>query len=269
MIDLAEALKAEPPRLVAKKERPTGTFSIRALRRLAVWAMAAAGALLIAVLTSRSQIGLERIALVFGHHPAQVATSAVDPQAGETQRLADAVRGLTASEEQIRSRLAAVEHNLDDVTGSVSKQIEAASATRRSDDGPSVAATAAVSVSLPPPTASLPPILTSPPATVIPSAEAASSGSRPQYGVDIGSGLTVEALRARWDAIRSAHPQLFVGLQPVVNVKEVPRANRIELRLIAGPIAEPVAAAKLCASLSLFALYCQPTIFDGQHLALR
>ena len=76
-------------------------------------------------------------------------------------------------------------------------------------------------------------------------------------------------LRMRWATIRTAHPQLFEGLEPVISVREVPRSNRIELRLVADPIAQPGAAAQLCAQLSLWGLFCQPTIFDGQHLALR
>ncbi len=92
---------------------------------------------------------------------------------------------------------------------------------------------------------------------------------RIEYGVDIGSGLTLEALRLRWNTIRAAHPQLFENLAPIVSVKELPRANRIELRLVAGPLADAGAAAQLCAALAPFRLYCQPTMFDGQHLALR
>ena len=74
--------------------------------------------------------------------------------------------------------------------------------------------------------------------------------SQTEFGVDIGSGLTIQALRTRWAAIRTAHPQLFEGLEPIVSVKEVPRTNRIELRLVAGPIAQAGTAAQLCAQLS-------------------
>ena len=89
------------------------------------------------------------------------------------------------------------------------------------------------------------------------------------FGIDIGSGLTLQALRMRWAAIRTAHPQFFEGLDPIISVREVPHSNRIELRLMAGPIAQPGTAAALCAQLAALGLYCQPTIYDGQHLALR
>jgi len=41
------------------------------------------------------------------------------------------------------------------------------------------------------------------------------------------------------------------------------------LRLVVGPIAQPSAAKELCASLTPFGLFCQPTLYDGQRLALR
>ena len=37
-----------------------------------------------------------------------------------------------------------------------------------------------------------------------------------EYGVDIGSAVSIQALRARWAGIRSAHPQLFEGLAPTI-----------------------------------------------------
>ncbi len=276
MIDLAEALKAEPlvrkplvgTPLVAKRPVAKKTFTMRGLRRVMVWGATAAGALLIAVITGRSEGAAERIALVL--HPAkQVAMQQFDAQA-ETQRLAETLRGLAANDEQIKSRLAAVEHDMNDVTGSITQQLKAADATRRSDDGPSVAATAAMTAAMVAPVAMPAAAVAPPPGAIKTSVESALPAlSQTEFGVDIGSGLTIQALRTRWAAIRTAHPQLFEGLEPIVSVKEVPRTNRIELRLVAGPIAQAGTAAQLCAQLSVLGLFCQPTIFDGQRLALR
>lgn len=277
MIDLAEALKAEPSGFVgtrlaetprwAKRPAAKKVFTMQGLRRLTVWGAAAAGALLIAALTSRSEVAVERVALVL-HHPKPAAPPPFDAQA-ETRQLAEAVRGLKVNDEQINSRLAAVEHDMDDVTGSITKQIKAADATRRAEDGPSVAATAAASASTVAPV-EIPSAVASAPGTIKTAAEPALPAlSQTEFGVDIGSGLTIQALRMRWAAVRTAHPQLFEGLEPIVSVREVPHSNRIELRLVAGPIAQPGTAAQLCAQLALLGLFCQPTIFDGQHLALR
>ena len=238
------------------------------LRYAALWGASAAGALLIAVLSSRGDVATQRLAgLPYGGH-AQFATPRPATTAA-TERLVEAVRGLAADNERMKNRLAAVEHNLDDVTGSVSKQIEAVDAARRAEDGPTITGTATASVALlSVPTPPLPPIAA--PATIQAPADAAAPVSPEMaYGVDIGSGLTIQALRLRWLAISSAHPQLFDGLHPIVSVREVARANRVELRLVAGPFAEANTAEQLCAALASFGQFCQPTMFDGQRLALR
>jgi hypothetical protein len=265
MLDLAQAVREQivketPPR---KGETP-GAFTMEGLRRLAIWGGTAVGALLLAVISSRSEVGAQRLAVVFyGGRPQ--AAQAFDAET-ETRRLSDAVRGLTADSDQIKTRLASVEHDMDDVTGSISKEIETANGTRRFDDGPSVAATAAVSASMAASTARSLGAVTARPVAI---ASADPNGSpQTEYGVDVGSGLTIQALRIRWEVLRVAHPELFEDLQPIVSVKEIPRGNRVELRLVAGPFAQPGAATQLCSALTAFSLFCQPTIYDGQHLAL-
>lgn len=266
MLDFAQAVREQIAKatLPRKGETPR-PFTIEGLRRLALWGGTAAGALLLAVISSRSEIGAQQFAIAW--HGGRSQTAQMFDAEAETRRLSDAVRGLTADSDQIKTRLASVEQGMDDVTGSISKEIETANAAQRFDGGPSVAATAAVAAAM---AAATPPQANAParPGTI---AVAAGANGSPQaaYGVDIGSGLTIQALRARWDVLRSAHPQLFAGLQPIVSVKDVPRSNRAELRLVAGPLAQPGAAAQLCAALTPFGLFCQPAIFDGQHLALR
>lgn len=277
MQDLAQGVRQQIIKETAPKRSGPQVFTLRALRRAVVWGAGAGAALMVAVLSSRSEVGAERLASVLqaGHlqaTPPQAAATApkFDAQA-ETQRLADAVRGLTVQNEEMKSRLAAVEHDMDGVTGSVTKEIEAAAAAHRADDGPTVAATASVSATMTPFAATPPPILYSPPATI----EARSFGgvaAPPEiaYGVDIASGLTLEDLRKRWALIRNAHPQLFAGLEPIATVREAVHGNtRLELRLVVGPLAEAGDAAQLCVSLSALGLFCQPTMFDGQRLAQR
>ncbi|MGC2134234.1 MAG: hypothetical protein WA661_13340 [Xanthobacteraceae bacterium] len=276
MNDLAEALKAERPGFIGRQriEAPLGdkrgapkrVFTMQGLRRLAVWGAAAASAVLVVVLASRSEVAAERFALIL-HHPKPAAAPVFDAQAATVQ-LAEAVQGLKANDEQLQSRLAAVEHNVDDVTGTITKQIQAVAASRH-EDGPSLAATALASASIAP--VDIPPAPASAvlPATIKTEPEIAAPPPKTAFGVDIGSGLTLQALRMRWAAIRTGHPQFFESLEPIISVREVPHTNKIELRLVAGPIAQPGAAAQLCAQLAALGLYCQPTIYDGQHLALR
>ena len=276
MLDLAQGVREQIIKETAPKVVAPRRFTMRTLRRMVIWAGVAGGAVLLAVLSSRDELAAGRLAGVFQ----TVRTPSSRPQAAdaapkfdaqtETQRLADAVRSLAAQDEEMKSRLAAVEHDVDDVTGSVTKQIEDAAAAHRAEDGPSVAATASISATMTPFSASPPPGNFAAPATI----QARVMGGVPAppeiaYGVDIASGVSLEELRTRWTAIRNAHPQLFAGLAPIATVKESPRGNRLELRLVVGPLAEAGDAAQLCTSLAAFGLFCQPAMFDGQRLALR
>jgi hypothetical protein len=285
MVDLAEALKAERPGFAGtpRLDAPLGDkrggakrpFTMQRLQRLAGWGAAAAAAVLVVVLASRSDVAADRLALVL-HHSKLAATPPFDAQAA-TEQLAATVRGLKANDEALTSRLAAVEHDVDDFTGSITKQIKAVDASRHVEDGPSVVATAAASASMLAPAdipsvaapASVPVPMPAPGSTKAAEESALPPLPKTAFGIDIGSGLTLQALRLRWAALRTAHPQLFEGLEPIISVREVPHSTRIELRLVAGPIAQPGTAAELCAQLAALGLYCQPTIYDGQHLALR
>ena len=241
----------------ADLKRPTAAVPVtmHGLWRLVVWGSTAATALLIAVLSSRGVVGSQRAAVAAStlhggavaviqpvQTPPQAAARSFDAQA-ETKKLAEAVRDLTADNDELKSRLAVVEHSVDDVTGSIARQ---AKATPWPEDGPPVPTTPAAIAAVLAPALPLP----------------------MEYGVDIGSAVSIQALRARWAGIRSAHPQLFDGLAPTVSLSEMPPSNRPELRLVLGPLASAGAAAKLCTTLERFRLTCQPTIFAGRHLAL-
>ena len=92
--------------------------------------------------------------------------------------------------------------------------------------------------------------------------------TRSEFGVDIGGGPTLASLRVAWDRIKRSHASLLDGLRPVIGVRDN-RGGQVELRLIVGPIANAAAAARMCASLAAAGLSCQPTMFEGQRLALR
>jgi hypothetical protein len=240
-----------------KRAAPRVPVTMHGLWRLVVWGSTAATALLIAVLSSRGVVGSQRAAVAAStlgggtvaivqpvQTPPQTAAHAFDAQA-ETKKLAEAVRDLTADNDELKSRLAVVEHSVDDVTGSIERQAKA-SPPPWPDNGSAVPATPAAIATVVAPALSLP----------------------MEYGVDIGSAVSIQALRARWAGIRSAHPQLFEGLAPTISLSEMPQSSRPELRLVLGPLASASAAAKLCTTLERFRLTCQPTIFAGRHLAL-
>jgi hypothetical protein len=238
----------------------------------------AATALLLAVLASRSESGSQRMGVALaslagrGSPPsAQVARKPFDAE-GETQRVKDALRAIAQDRDRLLTRVTALEQHLEDVTGSVTRQLEAA---RGAAAKPAPAPWPAELTPVPTPPATIAAALapSAPPPTGLPVAVAnpahSSAETEPELGVDLGGGLTIQALRTRWNAIRAAHSQLLEGLQAIVSVHDTPRPNRVELRLVVGPLANAGAAAQLCASLAAARLSCQPAAFDGQRLALR
>ncbi len=285
------------PKSAANKVAARPVFTMQSLWRVALWGSTAAVALFVAILTTRSDVGSQRVAVVLsslhlaratsphaGPATTQVASQAASQAANQatpssfdaeaaTRQLAQTVRGLAEDRDRLTARLAAVEHNVDDITGSISREIEAAKARPQpwpGDQAP-VAATpatiaAVVSPVMPPP-AGLTAPLPRPPAPFTAEATPPAAPAL-KYGIDIGGGLSTGALRARWAGIRSAHPQFFAGLQPLAAVRKG-RSGRSELRLVVGPLTSPEAAAQLCASLAPLRLFCRPTFFEGQHLAQR
>jgi hypothetical protein len=79
----------------------------------------------------------------------------------------------------------------------------------------------------------------------------------------------MDGLRARWNNLRGNHGPVLSALRPLVSVREGNRAGSVELRLIAGPLANAGDAARTCASLQAKGVNCQTAVFDGQRLALR
>lgn len=270
-------VKAAPKRKAAKKP-----FDFQLLRRTALWGLAAICAILLAVLTSRSEAGAERLAAVLASLRGQTAPPPFDARV-ETRKLANGLRALSTDNEQLRSKLTAVErhtdavdHRMDDIAGSLRKQIEAvkaeAEAPRPADTPPAPTTpngttAAPATPPLPQPT---PPGRVQTPPPVKPANPGSSSSLAPnQYGVDIGSAVAAQALRARWAEIRAVHPQLFQGLTATVITRGIPQSDHSELRLVVGPLPNSDAAARLCTSLVPYRVFCQPTGFDGQHVALQ
>ena len=278
MVGQPQALRAPLRRFVPQRADPAS-----GLWRLLLWGGTATCALLIAVLAGRSEIGSQRVSAALGSLSGASLLRSDGPPVhkfdaeAETRRLSEAVRGLAVEGNQLKLRLDAVEHNMDDVTGSISKEIDAVKAATAerawpSTDPPTPATpetiASVVEPQVPPPSGIATPVPTNP--LMPPATKPAEAAAPPtEYGVDIGSAVSIQALRARWAGIRSAHPEIFDKLQAVATLKELARSTRAELRLVVGPLADADAAAQLCASLSAYRVYCRPTTFDRQHLALQ
>jgi hypothetical protein len=260
------------------------------LARLGIWIGLATMAVLTAALAARSDTGLRRIASLLAPEAAEPARSAkiAGPQIASRQvdqeverRLNEAVRALAADRDRLASRVAALERNLDDVTGSISHggAPNAAPAAQRplpqsQSPAPAPPLTppapqAAAPGAAPPATVQAPSnrLAAGHPATGAPTP--GDSVTKTDFGIDVGGNTSVEGLRSLWTTLKASQPTLFDGLRPVVAIRDGQKPGTIELRLIAGPIANAGVAARMCAALSAMNQTCQPAVFDGQRLALQ
>jgi hypothetical protein len=268
---------------------------MRALWRLGLWGTSAAAALALAVVAGYSDTGSRRL-MAAAVPPAGAALTAATTQPAarpseteaETRRLAEAVRALTADRERLAARLGTLERSLEDVTGSIKQQAATAAAAP-----PLVAppATSAAPASEPVKEAAVTPAADAtppaqPPAAAVPAepqpsaadktvpaepagdpAAASSVATRTEFGVDVGGATNFDGLRVLWSSTKGSNATLFEGLQPVVVARENSRTKAVELRLVAGPLDNAEAAARICATLSAARRYCQPVAYEGQRLA--
>jgi hypothetical protein len=321
-------------------------FDLPSLMRAGSWGIGAAVAVAVAVMASRSETGGQRIGIALSSikAPASRATAAqllasANGAEGEARQLAEAVRMLTNDRERLSTRIAAIERNLDDLTGSIPRtpppapRQDGAIAIPPAPPAPAVAAPslpaipssvpamppaakpsddvplappgasnpasppAAMPAPLPPPATrssplpviQVPVVQVSPPpppaagrvATAHAAAASTADGSastsaapeavatRTDFGVDLGGATSIEGLRQLWASLKANQSSLLEGLRPIMTVRENARPGALELRLVAGPLANAGLAARLCAALSTAGRSCEPAVFDGQRLALR
>ena len=317
---------AEPPQL-----------GMQTLWRLAIWGGVATLALFVAVISvffsstgsnrqtasaPTGQITTAQVSSAQGtatqgtaaQKAAQSQTSAGEsaPRAGdtveETRRLAEAIRALAADRDQALSRIAALERNLDGVTGTITRD----TGTTKRDLAP---------ILPPPPSQSLPQspsaaASTAPPArpetpaapvtetavTPAPTSASQQSGvgdaapitaaaadattgpaANPVHvstpaeqalaaaglGIDVGGAGNYEGLRTLWHSTKNSDPALLEGSYPLVAVRQNGKTHAADLRLVIGPIADAETAARLCSTLAAAHHYCQPVAFEGQRLSMN
>lgn len=300
--------------------------------RLATWGTSAAVALMVAALITFSNSGSQRTGLAVAGltqgesqlvTTAQLTARSSDLDA-EKRRLDDAIRLLAADRDRLLTRVASLERNLDDITGSIRRQAEQpplpqipgrrSNATTSLPEIPAIdppmtmaaAMPAATAVSpvpqnvpewmnkrpepwpstsvafemAPLPTdppivvASAPPAPTPAPAPEIaptvteapPAASPPAPAAKNEFGVDIGSGATLDEVRALWNMAKARNAGLLGNLRPIVSARK-DRAG--ELRLIVGPLPNAAAAAKLCINLGAADVMCSTRPFEGERLAAR
>ncbi len=77
-------------------------------------------------------------------------------------------------------------------------------------------------------------------------------------------------MRALWRGLlKSRSNAPLAALQPIIVIKEGNNGLGMQLRLVAGPLTDAAAAAKICATMVENERPCSTAVYDGQHLALK
>ena len=92
---------------------------------------------------------------------------------------------------------------------------------------------------------------------------------RTEFGVDLGGANSIDGLRALWRALLKSNAVVIASLRPIIVVKERNNGLGMQLRLVAGPLSDAAAAAKICAALIESERPCETSVFDGQRLAIK
>jgi hypothetical protein len=95
-----------------------------------------------------------------------------------------------------------------------------------------------------------------------------SAVQRTEFGIDVGGANSLAGLRALWRGLLKSNPAL-AALRPIITVRESSTGRGMQLRLVAGPLIDAAAAAKICAVLTESQRACETTVFDGQRLAMK
>lgn len=212
-------------------------------------------------------------------------TIGTDP---ETKRLATFVRELRIDRDRLDSRLAGLERNLDDTTGSIRREVAevAAAQTAAKAAPPQLIVAAPGGQAITPPPEVQPPATRRPPesapekpaerapvqeptqvATLPEPREPPPKPAQKAFGVDLGGATTLESLRAHWSAVKANYGPTLRGLQPVYFTYQ--RAGRTEYRLILGPFPNVAAAARVCGQLATVRAFCRTATFEGEKLAAQ
>jgi len=128
-------------------------INMRPLLRLGIWGICTIAALAAAVIAGRSDAGSERADAALAvlletpmdvlSHPSSALPARPTEAEAEAQRLAEMVRTLTADRDELAARVATLERNISDLTGTVARERPAnpdARSDQRSDAAPSGAA---------------------------------------------------------------------------------------------------------------------------------
>lgn len=262
--------------------------------RACLWGGAAAMALAAAVLAMQTDLGTQRLQMVFASEPTAkpidpaefVPRPEADALRRETVRLEAQVRELAADREKLNARIASLETSLSDVTGSLKREL-AAVAAKPAPPAPAIGAPQTA------PPAPLEPIVAEAknghvlghalggepdadprvapplgePIPLPPMRIAGVATSTSDIAIDLGGARSLDIMHARWAAVKANFGPLLNGLQPLVARDS--RPNMIPYRLIVGPLPNAAAAAQVCARFAASKVTCRSTKFAGEPLTIQ
>jgi hypothetical protein len=245
---------------------------MRPLLRIGAWGVCALVALGTVVLAGRTEIGEQRLGDALaalkspGTRPSKVA--AVQPAApdSEAARLAETVRALVADRDRLSTRVAALEHNLSEITGSVARDPSAARSGGAAPATPSPGPDEKTDTSAPGPVAAVTPL---PPQSSMPSAGEAppppSSSDQPTVGMTVNVPLPRPAPLAQIQSYVTSGTRTTPPAEPETRVAEAPA------RAEANPVPEAAPrefAIDLAAATNVNALRARWGTIKGAHPAL-
>lgn len=280
----------------------------RAMWRLGSWGVGTVGAVIIGILATQSPVAVRRDQLAAAETQAQQVQWIAKESQNKARQLTAAVDTLNADRDRLYARVTVLEENLESVTGSIAKQKAAAvlppiPVAPQAVATPVPETTAAVQPdvksqisSAPTPPPKIAPVASIPSPTPVEQKAAAAEPAKketavtgaltantpaPQdavadkpvqqtaFGVELGGANSVEGLRAIWRTVNKSNGAIFGALQPIVVLREGNDGLGMKLRLVAGPLNDAAAAAKICAVLIADKRACLPSVYDGQRLAMQ
>ncbi|HLA20972.1 MAG TPA: hypothetical protein VJZ74_05905 [Pseudolabrys sp.] len=281
------------------------------LWRLCGWGSAAAIALTSLAITTQTESGSERLQLAFApaSAPARAVAAADVPTRvigiDKTLRLEAQLRVLAADRDRLTARIALLERNLDDMTGSIKRQAapEAAVPAAKPPIASAPATTQPAAAPASQPAAAPPPAKTEVPIIAplampahIDSAAPWPTTPAQQAAAPLPEQIPLPPTRmasapASVPAAEPRKPEIGVDLggapnMEVLNMRWVavkanfgplltglhPLAARVQrpgatdVRLLVGPLPTITAANQLCARFAAARVTCRPAKFDGQRL---
>jgi hypothetical protein len=94
--------------------------------------------------------------------------------------------------------------------------------------------------------------------------------AEPSSASILAAANSVNGLRALWRGLSEIEIERpLTALRPIIVIKESTNGLGMQLRLVAGPLNDAGAAARICAVLTENKRPCETAIFDGQRLSLK